>query len=216
MRFDLAAARRVHASYGGEGLGTSAYVAARLLVAPLAALGEAFQPLTGSVLSLGSGLGVVERYLAEVQPDLTLVGVDLDADKVDVVARTRERAPRVELRHGDAVDVTDGTYDAVLVCDLLHHLDLDRQGRVAEVAAARLRPGGVCVVKDLDVLPRWKHEWNRIHDRLVAGPEPIHCRPPADVRATFEAAGLEGETSGRIDRPWTPYAHYLVTLRRPA
>ena len=216
MRFDLAAARRVHASYGGEGLGTSAYVAARLLVAPLAALGEALEPLSGPVLSLGSGLGVVERYLAEVHPDLSIVGVDLDAEKVDVVARTRGRAPRVELRHGDAVDVADGTYDVVLVCDLLHHLDLERQRLVAQVACARLRPGGVCVIKDLDVLPRWKHEWNRIHDRLVAGPEPIHCRPPGDVEATFEAAGLVGQSSGRIDRPWTPYAHYIVTLRRPA
>jgi hypothetical protein len=71
-------------------------------------------------------------------------------------------------------------------------------------------------VKDLDVAPRWKHEWNRYHDRLVAGPEPIYCRPPSEAQWTFESAGLVAVSSGRIDRPWTPYAHYLMTLRRPA
>jgi SAM-dependent methyltransferase len=215
MRFDLAAARRVHASYGGEGLGTTAYVAARLLVAPLGALGVELRSVSGRVLSLGSGLGVVERYLAEVHPGLDLVGVDLDPEKVDVVNRTRARCPRVELRHGDALQVEDGSYDAVLLCDLLHHLDPEEQQRVAGVAFDRLRPGGVCIVKDLDVAPRWKHEWNRYHDRLVAGPEPIHCRPPGEAQRTFESAGLVGLSSGRIDRPWTPYAHYLMTLRRP-
>jgi SAM-dependent methyltransferase len=216
VSIDLGASRRVFASYAPAPIGTRAYVVGRLVVAPLAALGDAVAGVDGDVLSLGCGLGVVERYLAEVNPGLRFEGVDLDAAKVDLVAATADRAPRVHLQRGDATTLAPtGSYDAVLVCDLLHHLDLTGQARLAAVAAASLRPGGVCIVKDLDVAPRWKHEWNRVHDRLVAGPEPIHCRAPGPMADTFTAAGLALEHAQRIDRPWTPYAHYLLRLRRP-
>ncbi len=216
MSIDLGAARRVFASYRETPLGTRAYVAGRIVVAPLGALGDELRPVRGRVLSLGSGLGVVERYLAEANPALEIEGVDLDADKVALVAATAERSPRVVLRRADATElVGEPTFDAVVICDLLHHLDPERQAAAAGVAAAHLRPGGVCVVKDLDVLPRWKHEWNRCHDRLVAGPEPIFCRAPDDMVEVFRPAGFAVERAERIERPWTPYAHYMLRLRRP-
>ncbi|MGV3758594.1 MAG: class I SAM-dependent methyltransferase [Actinomycetota bacterium] len=117
MRFDLGAARRVFESYAGSPLGARAYVAGRLVVAPLGELGREAATLRGRVLSLGSGVGVVERYLAEVNPSLQIQGVDLDQEKVDLVAATSARCPRVSLRRADATALDDGpeSYDAVLV-----------------------------------------------------------------------------------------------------
>jgi 2-polyprenyl-3-methyl-5-hydroxy-6-metoxy-1,4-benzoquinol methylase len=216
MRVDLAAARETFDSFAGTSVGTRAYVVGRIVVAPLAALGQETASMQGRLLSLGCGLGVVERYLAAANPRVEVDGVDLDQAKVDIVTATAARSPRVALRHGDATTLAgDGRYDSVLVCDLLHHLDGGGQAALAAVAAANLRPGGVCLVKDLDVTPHWKHEWNRHHDRLVAGPEPIHCLPPHTMAALFVDAGLVLERAARIDRPWTPYAHYLLRLRRP-
>jgi 2-polyprenyl-3-methyl-5-hydroxy-6-metoxy-1,4-benzoquinol methylase len=216
MRVDLDAARDTFTSFAGTPVGTRAYVLGRIVVAPLGALGQETSMLAGRLLSLGCGLGVVERYLAAANPRLEIDGVDLDPAKVDTVTATAARSPRVALRHGDATALEgDGSYDAVLVCDLLHHLDDAGQDALAAVAADSLRPGGVCLVKDLDVTPHWKHEWNRHHDRLVAGPEPIFCVAPDAMAARFEAAGLVLERGARIDRSWTPYAHYLLRLRRP-
>ena len=56
----------------------------------------------------------------------------------------------------------------------------------------RLRPGGTLVIKDLDSGPAWKFHWNRIHDRIVAGPDPIWCRPPAEMAALVTDAGMPG------------------------
>ena len=69
-------------------------------------------------------------------------------------------------------------------------------------------------MKDLDVAPRWKYHWNRLHDRLVAGPEPIYCRSPAEMAQIFVGAGLTLEHSERLDQTFTPYAHYLLRLRK--
>ncbi|MBK6970838.1 MAG: hypothetical protein IPH29_17435 [Candidatus Microthrix sp.] len=91
----------------------------------------------------------------------------------------------------------------------------ERHARVAQSVAAALVPGGRVIVKDLDVAPRWKYHWNRVHDRLVAGPEPIYCRPIDEMAEVFESAGLVVEAKRRLDHAAAPYAHYLITLRRP-
>jgi SAM-dependent methyltransferase len=216
---DVRAVRRAFASYRGAPLVTRAFVAARLVVAPLGPLGDEVRPLRGRLLSLGSGVSVVERYLAELNPDLEIEGIDLDPRRIELIRSTAEHSPRVSLRQGDATRLEELTeadaYDAVLVCDAFHHFDPDRHKPLSKAIVRCLRPGGVCIVKDLDVLPRWKHEWNRLHDRIVAGPDPIFCRSPQDMAHLLAGAGLVPEREERTDRSWAPYAHYVVRARKP-
>ena len=212
----LAALRSTIASYRGAPPVTRAFVVARFVVAPVGPLEAELRGRSGRVLSLGSGLCMLERYLAETNPNLSFVGVDLDETKVELIERTRERSPRVTLRLGDATIIDEpAVYDTVLICDALHHFPAETHARVARAVAAALVPGGQVLVKDLDVAPRWKYHWNRLHDRLVAGPEPIHCRPIGEMAQIFEAAGLVVEEQRRLDRALAPYAHYLIRLRRP-
>lgn len=216
---NLHAARRAFASYRGAPLLTRAFVAARLVVAPLGPLAEEVQPLRGKLLSLGSGVSIVERYLVELNPDLHVEGIDLDPRRIELIRSTAARSPRVGLRQGDATRLGELTepdsYDAVLVCDAFHHFDPDTHKPLSKAIARCLRSGGVCIVKDLDVQPRWKHEWNRLHDRIVAGPEPIFCRSPQDMAHLLAGAGLLPEREQRTDHRWAPYAHYVVRARKP-
>lgn len=215
-RRDRAAVRRAFASYQGAPLATRAFVACRLAIAPLAELGKEARSLDGRMLSLGSGISIIERYLAELNPRLEIEGIDLDPRRIELIRSTAARSPRVTLRQGDALALDEPpTYDSVLICDALHHFEPDAHKQVAQAVAQALRPGGVCIVKDLDTLPRWKHEWNRLHDRVVAGPAPIFCRTPDDVANILAGAGLVPEDTRRIDRRWEPYAHYLVRARKP-
>ncbi|HYI63240.1 MAG TPA: class I SAM-dependent methyltransferase [Acidimicrobiales bacterium] len=215
-RRDHAAVRRALATYRGTSLRTRAFVVARYAIAPLGPLTEELGTLRGRVLSLGSGLGMVERYLAEVNPDISFEGIDLDAEKVDLIEATRHRSPRVRLVQGDATDLAGRTgYDAVLVCDALHHFPPATHAGLAAAIAEALVPGGVCIVKDLDRRPHWKHEWNRVHDRLVAGPEPIACRSLEAMARLVARAGLEVERADRTDRALEPYAHYVLRARKP-
>ena len=213
---NLAALRSTIASYRGAPPVTRAFVVARFLVAPVGPLDAELRGRSGRVLSLGSGLCMLERYLAETNPNLEFVGIDLDEAKVELIASTQERSPRVTLRRGDATAIDEpAVYDTVLICDALHHFPAESHARVAQAVAAALVPGGQALVKDLDVAPRWKYHWNRLHDRLVAGPEPIHCRPVGEMAQLFEAAGLVVEEQRRLDHALAPYAHYLIRLRRP-
>lgn len=216
MGVDLRAVRRTMRTYRGTGLVPQAWVLARFVVAPLGTLEAEFRGLQGRVLSLGPGLCILERYLLESNPDIEIHGLDLDPARVAVIEGTRARSPRLTVELADATKLDGrGPYDAVLVCDAFHHFLSPTHEPLARAIAAALRPGGVVIVKDLDVEPRWKHEWNRWHDRLVAGPEPIHCRAPAELAGFFRDAGLVIERVERTEHRLTPYAHYLIRARKP-
>lgn len=53
--------------------------------------------MEGSVVSLGSGLSMIERYLTELEPELWFEGIDCDPEKVTMIEQTRHRSPRVSL-----------------------------------------------------------------------------------------------------------------------
>lgn len=216
MGLDRTAARRAWATYAGESVVTRAFLAARLVVLPWGALDGELRALSGRVLSLGCGHGIVERYLAEINPDVVVDGVDLDVARVEAAARTASRSPRVALRVADVtrLESSASAYDAVLAVDVLHHVPLVSQPGVATALATALAPGGVCLVKDIGVNPPRKHRWNAVHDRLVAGPDPLSCRSPEAMAAVFESAGLVLERLARLDHA-SPYPHYLLRLRRP-
>ena len=69
---------RTWTSYRDAPTVTRAFVAARLAIAPLGAVEHALRDVSGRVVSLGSGISVIERVVAEVRPDLEFVGIDLD------------------------------------------------------------------------------------------------------------------------------------------
>lgn len=212
---DAAAARRAWTSFRGTSPGVRAFLAARLAVLPLGGLDDDLRALRGRVLSLGSGYGVFERYVAELNPHVTIEGVELDRRRVDAAAATAEHAPRVSIRAGDVTRLEDRGYDAALAIDVFHHLAAPDHTAVARALVRALRPGGVCLVKDIGVTPAWKSRWNLLHDRLVAGPGSIECRAPDEMAAVFEPAGFGTRRIERLDR-WSPYPHYLLVLERQA
>jgi SAM-dependent methyltransferase len=192
------------------------FAVARYAIAPLGPLTQELGTIQGRVLSLGSGLCMVERYVAEINPDVTFEGIDLDTEKAELIAATHDLSPRVDLVVGDATRLEGRSgYAGVLACDALHHLPLDAHAPLAADIVDVLAPGGVLIVKDLDVGPRWKYRWNRVHDRIVAGPEPLACRSVASMARLLEAAGLVVERAERTERSWEPYAHYVVRARKP-
>jgi cyclopropane fatty-acyl-phospholipid synthase-like methyltransferase len=216
MPLDRRAALRGWWSFDGAGPLTRAFLLARLSIIPLDAMDSELRGFRGRVLSIGSGHGVVERYLAEINPEVEIVGAELEDERVQLAARSAHRYPRLTVQHADARDLAAyGDFDAVMAVDVLHHLAFEEHGGVAKAMAGAIRSGGTCLVKEMDVRPAWKYHWNRTHDRVVAK-EWVNCRPPAEMASLFEEAGLLAERVERVDRPYGPYPQYVLRFRKPA
>src|SRR4051812_749225 len=97
VALDRRAALRGWRSFSGIGAGGQAFLLARLAIIPLGALDAELRGLRGDVLSVGCGHGVLERYLAEINPDVSIVGAELDGERVSAAAATGAAYPRLRI-----------------------------------------------------------------------------------------------------------------------
>jgi len=122
-----------------------------------------------------------------------------------------------------AEDFSPGRYAAALDKSL-KRLGLDHVDGILlhSPAAAVVRPGGVVVVKEMGLTPRWKLRWNRFQETLATRVVKItehtdaglHFVPPEEMAAWLEAKGLVAEVL-RVDRGY-PWPHTIVVGRSPA
>jgi 2-polyprenyl-3-methyl-5-hydroxy-6-metoxy-1,4-benzoquinol methylase len=208
------AAFRAWRSFRGAGARTLAFLAGRLAVLPLRALAGEFEQLHGRVLAVGSGHGLLERWIAELNPDVSVEGSDLSAERVALAARTQDRAPRVRIRHLDVRELDeDGGFDAALAVDVLHHVPYESHEEIARSLARAVKPGGIVLIKDIARTPRRKHAFNAWHDHVVAGEHETFAREPEEMAELFERAGFSTERCDRV-APLSLYPHFILRLRR--
>lgn len=120
----------------------------------------------GLVLDLGTGPGDIPILLCQRAPEVEVVAVDLAQSMLDLAQPKVDAAglaERIELRRMDvkALDLPDGSFDAVFSNTILHHL-ADPLAMLHE-AARVLRPGGLVLIRDLS-----RPDDQDALDRLVA------------------------------------------------
>jgi SAM-dependent methyltransferase len=99
-----------------------------------------------SVLEIGCGTGLFLAYL-KAKGVSRLLGIDLDA----AVASVLPDQVRPHFTSGDArallEDPATGTFDRVVMLDVLEHFTFDQGRDLLAVIRARLNPGGKLVIK---------------------------------------------------------------------
>jgi trans-aconitate 2-methyltransferase len=100
-----------------------------------------------TVLDAGCGTGRVTRLIAERLPRGRVIGVDASRAMVAEAARLlADLAPRVEVRHGDLLELELTEPVDLVVSTATFHWILDHDGLFARMHAA-LRPGGRLVAQ---------------------------------------------------------------------
>ena len=111
------------------------------------------------ILDIGCGFGLFGCYFASMYPEMSYTGYDLNEGRVDQANRAAEKLglKNVRFKVGDArdIDIND-EFDAILMVDLLHHIDDPAKARLLETCRAHLAPEGRLVVKDVTTHPFFK------------------------------------------------------------
>jgi SAM-dependent methyltransferase len=125
--------------------------------------------LVGSrILEVGCGSGFGLALLEKRFRPSRLVGFDLMPEQI-AIARARDLG-HAELRVGDvcAIDDADGSYDAVFVFGILHHVPAWRDA-LREIGRV-LRPGGVLLIEELE------ERFVSFSDRYLMTSHPVEAR----------------------------------------
>jgi 2-polyprenyl-3-methyl-5-hydroxy-6-metoxy-1,4-benzoquinol methylase len=183
----------------------------RPLICPCDRLLAAVPP-GARVLDVGCGAGLILGLLADAGRIAEGTGIDAGTAAIAAAATIPAHGRLRFIAQDAAAPWPEGRFDAVLLIDLLHHLRPAAQRAVVAQAAAALAPGGLLIIKDMAVRPRWMATMNRLHD-LVMARQWIHQIPGATIASWCHDAGLVPAPVERFQRWW--YAHELVTARRP-
>lgn len=142
------------------------------------------------ILDAGCGTGVGTEYLVHLNPQASVVGIDLSGGALEV-ARERCRrsgADRVTFYHMSLCDAAqlDGEFDLINCVGVLHHLPDPIRG--IQSLAAKLAPGGLMHIFVYAELGRWEIQLMQKAIALLQGNQRGDYRNGVKIgRQLFEA-----------------------------
>jgi len=176
-------------------------------------------PETGTILDLGCGFGMLSALLATHAPGRAMIGLDVDAAKIARARRLFGDLARFEQVDFNAPVVDLPLADAVVTWDVLHHLE--DPAALLRWARARLRPGGVLLVKENDTVPLGKRLVAEAVEVVALGLEVtasarVRFRSVAEWTELLRAAGFEVEDARHLPaREGFFVPHSVFVARNP-
>jgi len=211
--------RRLLSLYRTSPLPVRAHVRVRWATCPFRAVAAQF-PVSGRILEVGCGHGLLSLCLALSGPDRRVTGIDVDEAKLAAarVAAGRAGLPAsFEIVDGDALP--EGPWEGIAIVDVLYLLSAADQVALLRSCAGLLAPGGVLVVKEMAPVPRWKARWNTVQETaavkvlgITAG-EALTFLPPGDLASAMAGGGL-AVRERPLHRGYL-HPHHLLVGQRP-
>jgi SAM-dependent methyltransferase len=200
-------------TYRGAPAATRGHVLGRFLSCPFLRV-LAHLPPAASLLDLGAGHGIF-AHLALAAGARSALAVEPDGRKV-FYARGGGRRASLRVVNGYHAAVR-GSFEAVTIFDVLYRLPREEWDPLLAWARARLAPGGVFLLKEIDPGHRAKALWNRAQERgadllgLTLG-EAFSYETREEIRARFARAGFAGFAAVEIGAGY-PHSHILYIGR---
>jgi SAM-dependent methyltransferase len=144
----LHAANRVKSLYSYLDIDAEQYVGWKLRLDPIFTGIDPAVPKAGQILDAGCGYGQMSNTLALQSTSRTVIGIDRDERKILVAKCAARTLDNVRFLVGDLLDWEYPQVDCVLLIDVLHYWNAEKQQKIIAKAATCLRENGTLIFRE--------------------------------------------------------------------
>ena len=149
---------------------------------------ESHVPRRGRIFDFGCGYGMLSNFLALKSPARRVIGIDLNKARIEVAKRSSTGHPQISFQLGDVRGFQGIPFDAVVMTDVLHHIDDDNVRVLLRIIRSCLSDHGTLVVLDVDRSPFPK--FYATYDRLLNLTRSLHYRSRDLLTRLIEQSGF--------------------------
>ena len=201
----------LHRTFSQYPLSVRMHVLGRFLTCPFLRLLDLVQPGM-RLLDIGSGHGTFARLAAAVGAG-PVIGVEPDLRKI--LDSYREKAVHFVAGFDEAIG---GRFDLITMFDVLYRVPVAEWDPLFARIHARLAPGGMLLIKELDPENRAKFAWNRAQEwvsdrflKLTIG-SAFSYESRHEMEARLLRAGFDAVDVREIDAGY-PHSHVAYIAR---
>lgn len=163
---------------------TIVYNFLRSLMLPLREIDEIL-PERGEIIDLGCGEGVTAKYLARVN-SRRVTGVDNNNKRLQNSEQKNLKFVLADIRKFDLKGA-----DAIIISDVLHHLNYEEQKKLLNKIASHLKKDGTFIIKEIDTNEFIRSKLSRFWDFVFYPSDEIYYHNSKDLTQKLRALGFK-------------------------
>lgn len=144
-------------------------------------------PKIGSIIELGCGEGVISRYLAR-STERNIVGVDINKKRL-----VNSKLSNLTFKHGDIRKYDLKNVDAVILSDVLHHLNFQEQEDLLKRISKSLKKHKKLIIKEIDTNEFLRSRLSRFWDFVFYPKEKIAFSNSIEMKRLLKSLGFKVE-----------------------
>ncbi len=111
---------------------------------------NSYVPREARIVDIGCGYGYLSYLLSFVSPKRRILGIDYDADKIEMANHCISKSDNVNFIAADATEFPYDFADVFILSDVLHYMPDEEQENLLEKCIHYLNPKGVIIIRDAD------------------------------------------------------------------
>jgi 2-polyprenyl-3-methyl-5-hydroxy-6-metoxy-1,4-benzoquinol methylase len=167
-------------------------------------------PQARRILEVGCGEGAITERLVKAYPDATITAIDITPNIGRLYRGNPVGVTFLQTPVGEVAREEPGSYDLVVLCDVLHHVRITERRRLLSAIDRAMSPDGSLVFKDWTASASPIHWLCKLSDRYLTGDDVHFLTAKAAKELMAGAFGADAIRSEAVVRPWSNNIAYLI------
>ena len=174
-------------------------------------------PVSGRILDLASGFGILSIYLAKSSSARCVKGVDISNRRVKIAREASVCIQNVSFDYADIFQTGLSGNDCILLIDALHYFPEAFQNEIIHRCYQNMNPGGTLLIRESNRDKRYRHQITNFYETVMTKSgftmgEGLHFRRFSELKIFLDGLGFRV----CMIPMWgiTPFADTLMVCRK--